>query len=238
MVRQYIGARYVPRFLGTYDVTQIYDALDVVDNGAGTSYIARKTVPAGTPLTNTDYWFVYGSASGAINQLQNDMIAAQNDILAIDSDIGDMSTLPTTDQTLAGAITEMYPATEQMIIAEVVADGVKTGEQLMDELYQAAQSTINGLFWLNKRRIFLDTPYGSFNARAIGTAVIEFYGTHNVLDAMTEETWFAFKLTSSGSRIFRRKTTIDGSGNITADKFENWSNSPLANSYTFRLLLI
>ena len=37
----YIGARYVPRFTGVYDPTQSYEALDVVDNGSGTSYIAR-----------------------------------------------------------------------------------------------------------------------------------------------------------------------------------------------------
>ena len=83
----YIGARYVPRFLGTYDPTQQYDALDVVDNGSGTSYIARKTVPAGTPLTDTDYWFVYGASSGAIIQLQNDMIQAQNDIISLNEEI-------------------------------------------------------------------------------------------------------------------------------------------------------
>ena len=79
-IRQYIGARYVPRFLGTYDATQQYDALDVVDNGSGTSYIARKTVPAGTPLTDTEYWFIYGASSGAIIQLQNDVIQLQNDV--------------------------------------------------------------------------------------------------------------------------------------------------------------
>lgn len=79
-VRQYIGARYVPRFLGTYDATTIYEALDVVDNGAGTSYIARKTVPAGTSLTDTDYWFVYGASSGAILTLQNRMDTAENNI--------------------------------------------------------------------------------------------------------------------------------------------------------------
>lgn len=96
-VREYVGARYVPRFVGTYDVTQIYDALDVVDNGAGTSYIARKTVPAGTSLTDTDYWFVYGASSGAIIQLQNDMIQVQNDIGTAQGDItniqGDITNL-------------------------------------------------------------------------------------------------------------------------------------------------
>lgn len=86
-VHTYIGARYVPRFLGTYDPTQIYEALDVVDNGSGTSYIARQIVPAGTPLTDTNYWFVYGASSGAIISLQNDMIQAQNDILGLQGDV-------------------------------------------------------------------------------------------------------------------------------------------------------
>lgn len=94
-IREYIGARYVPRFTGTYDPTQIYEALDVVDNGSGTSYIARKTVPAGTPLTDNTYWFIYGASSGAIINLQNqidtivntDIPAIQSDISGLDADI-------------------------------------------------------------------------------------------------------------------------------------------------------
>lgn len=76
MTRQYIGARYVPRFTGLHDPTQSYEALDVVDNGSGTSYIAKIPTPANTPLTDTNYWFLYGSTSGAIVNLQqqiNDM---------------------------------------------------------------------------------------------------------------------------------------------------------------------
>ena len=79
-VREYIGARYIPRFCGTYDATQQYTALDVVDNGAGTSYIAKKTVPAGTPLTNAEYWAIYGAASGAILDLEDRMSSAENTI--------------------------------------------------------------------------------------------------------------------------------------------------------------
>ena len=70
-IREYIGARYVPKFMGTYDPTQVYEALDVVDNGLGTSYIAKVPTPAGTPLTNTTYWAIYGATSGAIINLQN-----------------------------------------------------------------------------------------------------------------------------------------------------------------------
>lgn len=89
-VRKYIGARYVPNFRGEYDVTSIYDALDVVDNGAGTAYIARKTVPAGTPLTNNEFWFVYGASSGAILDLTNRMGVVEQKTQNLDND-GTMS---------------------------------------------------------------------------------------------------------------------------------------------------
>ena len=68
---QYVGSRYVPKFMGAYDATQAYEALCVVDNGLGTSYISKKPTPAGTVLTDTTYWAVYGASSGAIINLQN-----------------------------------------------------------------------------------------------------------------------------------------------------------------------
>ena len=77
-MRQYVGARYVPKFMGAYDATQIYEALCVVDNGLGTSYISKVPTPAGTPLTDTDYWAIYGASSGAIISLQ-DQIDDMND---------------------------------------------------------------------------------------------------------------------------------------------------------------
>lgn len=79
-MRQYIGARYMPKFVGTYDPTTAYEALSVVDNGQGTSYVSNRPVPAGTPLTDSDYWAIYGTSSGAITNLQN-QIDAINDTL-------------------------------------------------------------------------------------------------------------------------------------------------------------
>lgn len=74
-IRQYIGARYVPRFLGTYNPSQNYEALDVVDNGMGTSYVAKNPTSAGTPLTDTSHWAIYGTANGAVINLQNQIDA-------------------------------------------------------------------------------------------------------------------------------------------------------------------
>lgn len=89
---KYIGARYMPKFMGTYDPTTAYEALSVVDNGAGTTYVANKPVPAGTSLTDTNYWAVYGASSGAILDLQNRMSLAENDITNLDTDIDTLNT--------------------------------------------------------------------------------------------------------------------------------------------------
>lgn len=91
---QYIGARYVPKFMGLYDATQVYENLCVVDNGLGTSYISRKPTPAGTPLTDTNFWAVYGASSGAIINLQNqiDDINIANYVLVSSFDTGDDTT--------------------------------------------------------------------------------------------------------------------------------------------------
>lgn len=80
-MRQYIGARYMPKFMGTYDPTTAYEALSVVDNGMGTSYVSNQPVPAGTPLSNTTYWAVYGASSGAIINLQDQINAINNDLI-------------------------------------------------------------------------------------------------------------------------------------------------------------
>lgn len=107
-MRQYIGARYVPKFLGTYDPTQQYEALDVVDNGSGTSYIARDNVPAGTPLTDTTHWFIYGASSGAIVSLQNRMDAAENDIDDLENIVNDLFDIAVRDKRKMLLIADSY----------------------------------------------------------------------------------------------------------------------------------
>lgn len=53
-VRQSLGkVAVVPK--GSWDGTKTYEFLDIVKYGGG-SYIARKDVPIGTAITNTEYW--------------------------------------------------------------------------------------------------------------------------------------------------------------------------------------
>lgn len=106
---KYVGARYMPKFLGTYDNTTAYEALSVVDNGMGTSYVSNKPVPAGTPLTDTDYWAVYGMSSGAILNLQQQIDDMNDGTVpgSLQNQIGDITDLDTTDKdNLVDAINE------------------------------------------------------------------------------------------------------------------------------------
>lgn len=108
---RYIGARYVPRFMGTYDPTQVYEVLDVVDGEDEFLYISKQPVPRNTPPSNRTYWAVYGHIQNVQNQIDaiNDEIAdmkdgtvagsLQNQINANDDEIADMK-----DGTVVGSL--------------------------------------------------------------------------------------------------------------------------------------
>ena len=54
-LKTYIGARYAPKFSGAWNKANEYSALEVV-YANNQSYVSRKTVPANTEITNTEYW--------------------------------------------------------------------------------------------------------------------------------------------------------------------------------------
>lgn len=85
--RQYIGARYVPKFDGVWNSTKNYEPLTVVEDGNGNSYTSMKDVPAGTPLSDRNFWILTASFSGAIEQLRRDLQAAQQEIDDIQGEV-------------------------------------------------------------------------------------------------------------------------------------------------------
>lgn len=112
--RQYIGARYVPKFYQNsvdgstqWESNVVYDPLTYVTLINGHMYISKKQVPAtvGSPVSNIDYWLDIGSYNGFIEELQ-DEIDTINDTLLLKQDKTD-NTLSTTDKTVVGAINEV-----------------------------------------------------------------------------------------------------------------------------------
>lgn len=90
--RQYVGARYVPKFFenpdGSWDWAAgfQYEPLTIVKYGEN-AYTSKKLVPAtvGSPNLNLDYWANTGNYNGAILKLQNDISGINTAITEINS---------------------------------------------------------------------------------------------------------------------------------------------------------
>lgn len=72
-VREYIGARYVPIFVGTWDNTQSYEPLSIVQY-QGNSYTSRQYVPAGVAIANDAYWAETGNFNAQIEAYRQEVM--------------------------------------------------------------------------------------------------------------------------------------------------------------------
>lgn len=99
----YVGARYIPRIMGEYNNETAYEALDIVTSG-GVGYISRHPVPAGTAVTNKEYWAMWGSGNAAIDALTQRVSTNENDITALETG------LQQTNQNLENLVIPWEPA--------------------------------------------------------------------------------------------------------------------------------
>lgn len=86
-IRQYIGARYVPRFVGQWQSNTAYEPLCIVQDSQGNSYTSKKQVPAGIQLSNTEYWIMSANVNAQIEQLSDSLTDAIADIGNLEDDI-------------------------------------------------------------------------------------------------------------------------------------------------------
>ena len=83
--RQYIGARYVPKFFeynnGEWQENTQYEPLTIVQY-QGNSYTSKKEVPAniGDPSHNSDYWVSTGNYNAQVELLREELIATEENL--------------------------------------------------------------------------------------------------------------------------------------------------------------
>lgn len=80
----YIGMRYVPRVMGAWNSTIMYEPLSVVLY-EGNSYTSTQYVPEGTPITDTTYWVLTGNFNAQYEVLKNQVDGLDNQIAAVES---------------------------------------------------------------------------------------------------------------------------------------------------------
>ena len=78
MTRQYIGARYVPKFFAdengdpSWRDSIPYEALTIVMY-LGNSYTSKKAVPIGVQIDNTEYWVLTGAYNAQVEQYREEV---------------------------------------------------------------------------------------------------------------------------------------------------------------------
>lgn len=106
----YVGARYIPRIMGEYNNETAYEALDIVTSG-DVGYISRQPVPAGTAVTNKEYWAMWGSGNAAIDGLTQRVATNENDISTLETGLQQTNqNLQTTIQNLENLVIPWEPA--------------------------------------------------------------------------------------------------------------------------------
>lgn len=79
-IKKYIGARYAPKFMGAWDQASEYAALSVVYANEQ-SYVSRKTVPANTDITNTEFWIKSADWNAQVTQYNQNVEQYKKEVL-------------------------------------------------------------------------------------------------------------------------------------------------------------
>lgn len=74
MVKQYIGARYVPKFDGDYNSEKEYEPLTIVTYMFN-SYTSKKIVPPGILPTNEEYWACTGLYNQQVEEYRQQVVS-------------------------------------------------------------------------------------------------------------------------------------------------------------------
>ena len=94
MYRQYIGARYVPKFSDpiAWNKDNSYEALTIVTY-LNNSYTSKKPVPVGVEITNEEYWVVTGNYNAQVEQYRQDVEKVKAEINDTNKNVTDLSAM-------------------------------------------------------------------------------------------------------------------------------------------------
>lgn len=142
----YIGKRVVPKHCGYWDSGRSYEMLSVVyENTSGNSYISRKEVPAGTDISQEEYWALCSDFNMQMDLMGKHFTETEQRIKA-DNDATEKAILADNDAT-EKAIKDDNDATEKAIRSDndsteqtILADNAKTREHVDTSLAETTKA--------------------------------------------------------------------------------------------------
>lgn len=138
----YIGNRYVPVFADPveWDNLRQYEPLTIVTY-QGTAYTSRKTVPVGTPLSNTEYWVVTGNYNAQVEQYRQEVVQLESDLATTNTNLANLRTdFDEFEGKIVVCIGDSY-------LADVAHGGVQNGWG--NQLCTMMRKTLNTDFFIN-----------------------------------------------------------------------------------------
>lgn len=205
-IKKYIGARYAPKFMGAWDKASEYAALSVIYANEQ-SYVSRKTVPANTEITNTEFWIKSADWNAQVTQYNHNVEQYQANVErynqnvetythAVDQFYAD--TLHSYD-TKADMVADRYLKLGDTLLTcgnASIGDGGGSFYQVVPETSAKAVALENGLFALPFE--FQPYDYSEFQGevdrvvQSFGTSVAEIkaasLGTYNNVAQMKADT--------------------------------------------------
>lgn len=110
--RQYIGARYVPKFASPVEWSEnrSFDNMEIVTHN-GNSFTSRKNVPSsvGEPEQNPDYWVLTSNFNAQLNSVEQENVNIKKDISQIFEELkkGFITEIQLTIENSFDAVTEV-----------------------------------------------------------------------------------------------------------------------------------
>ena len=158
---EYVGRRIVPRHAGVWAVQKEYEELMVVlDAATGDSYISRLPVPAGTALSDENYWMLFSLYSAQIAEaekhLEDTASEIREELAGTEKRIGEA--LSETESRIGESLT----ATENRLNARVDVAREDLGIQVTDASGQLSE----GLAKLEETRASLQARMDSIASGA------------------------------------------------------------------------
>ena len=82
----YVGHRYVPKIMGEWDNTKIYEPLSIVQY-QGASYTSRQYVPVGVEINNEEFWVVTGNYNAQVEQYRQDVRNLETNVNNVNGEV-------------------------------------------------------------------------------------------------------------------------------------------------------
>ncbi|MCK9275623.1 MAG: SGNH/GDSL hydrolase family protein [Syntrophales bacterium] len=220
---KYIGKRIVPKHCGVWEQTKSYEMLSIVlEETSGDSYIARRAVPSGTAITDTNYWMLHSLYSQQIKDMSDQLTATEARIRA-DNDATEAAIRQDNDATEA-AIREDNQQTKEYVDSSLE----ETTETLTQTVTQAQTAMTQQKASFDQTAAVLNTRMDAVLAAGTGAGDTEILDARVDAEGNTHETLGA-AIRSVGAEI------VDGRVGLGNEKFDSLASTMKGFSRPFTL---